>query len=35
VATLPRRVSRWLEADLPREVERRFGMPVTTIVMKL
>lgn len=35
VATLPRRVSRWLEADLPREAERRFGIPVTTIVMKL
>ena len=35
VATLPKRVSRWLEADLPRQAERRFGVPVTTIVMKL
>ena len=35
VATLPRRVSRWLEADLPHEAERRFGVPVTTIVMKI
>jgi hypothetical protein len=35
VATLPQRVSRWLEADLPRQAERRFGVPVTTIIMKL
>jgi hypothetical protein len=35
VATLPRRVSRWLEADLPREAERRFGIPVTIILMKV
>ena len=35
VATAPRRVSRWLEADLPGEAERRFGIPVTTILMKL
>ena len=35
VATLPRRVSRWLEAGLPQKAERRFGVPVTTIVMKL
>ncbi|WP_214369321.1 hypothetical protein [Pseudonocardia sp. H11422] len=34
VATLPRRISRWLKADLPHQVERRFGMPVTTIVTK-
>jgi hypothetical protein len=32
VATLPRRVSRWLGADLPHQAERRFGLPVTTIV---
>lgn len=32
VATLPRRVSRWLRADLPHQAERRFGLPVTTIV---
>jgi GABA permease len=32
VATLPRRVSRWLRADLPRQARRRFGLPVTTII---
>jgi len=32
VATLPRPVSRWLRAGLPRRVQRRFGLPVTTIV---
>jgi hypothetical protein len=32
VATLPRRVSRWLRADLPHQAERRFGLPVTTII---
>jgi GABA permease len=31
VATLPRRVSRWLGADLPHQAERRFGLPVTAI----
>jgi hypothetical protein len=35
VATLPRHVSRWLDADLPHEAERRFRLPVTTIVMKV
>ncbi len=34
VATLPRPMSRWLQADLPRQAERRFGLPVTTIVME-
>lgn len=34
VATLPRRFSRWLKADLPHQAERRFGLPVTTIVTK-
>jgi GABA permease len=34
VATLPRRISRWLVADLPRQAERRFGLPVTTIITK-
>jgi hypothetical protein len=34
MATLPRRVSRWLGADLPRQAERRFQLPVTTIVTK-
>jgi GABA permease len=32
VATLPRRVSRWLRADLSHQAERRFGLPVTTII---
>ncbi|MFI5615049.1 hypothetical protein [Amycolatopsis sp. NPDC051903] len=34
VATLPRRASRWLKADLPHQAERRFGLPVTTITAK-
>jgi hypothetical protein len=32
VTTLPRHVSRWLRADLPHQTERRFGLPVTTII---
>jgi hypothetical protein len=32
VATLPKRISRWLGSDVPHQVERRFGLPVTTIV---
>jgi hypothetical protein len=32
VATLPRRVSRWLRADLPHQAERRFRLPVTAII---
>jgi hypothetical protein len=32
VATLPRRVSRWLGADVPHRIERQFGLPVTTVV---
>jgi hypothetical protein len=32
VATLPRHVSHWLRADLPHQAERRFGLPVTTII---
>jgi len=35
VATLPRSISRWLAADFPAEAERRFGLPVTTIIMKV
>lgn len=35
VATLPRRISRWLDADVPDRAERRFGLPLTTIVMRL
>ena len=34
VATLPRRISRWLGADLPRQAERRFGLPVTIIITR-
>ncbi len=34
VATLPRRLSRWIRADLPRQAERRFRLPVTTITAK-
>ena len=32
VTTLPQHVSRWLRADLPHQAERRFGLPVTTII---
>ena len=34
LSTLPRRVSRWLGADLPHQVERRFGVPVTTVIAR-
>ncbi len=34
MATLPRRISHWLGADLPSQAERRFRLPVTTIVTK-
>ncbi len=34
VATLPRRFSRWLRADLPSQAERQFKLPVTTVVTK-
>ncbi len=34
VAAMPRHVSRWLRADLPRQAERRFGLPVTTIITR-
>ena len=32
MATLPQHVSRWLRADMPHEAQRRFGLPVTTII---
>ncbi len=34
VAALPRQLSRWLRADLPHRAERRFGLPVTTIITR-
>jgi nucleotide-binding universal stress UspA family protein len=34
VATLPKRVSRWLGSDVPNQIERRSGLPVTTIVSR-
>jgi hypothetical protein len=34
VATLPRHLSRWLRADLPHRAERRFGLPVATIITR-
>jgi hypothetical protein len=32
VSTLPPGLSRWLKQDLPHRVERRYKMPVTTII---
>ena len=32
MTTLPKPVSRWLRADLPHQAQRRFGLPVTTII---
>jgi hypothetical protein len=32
VTTLPQHISRWLRSDLPHQAERRFGLPVTTII---
>lgn len=32
ISTLPAVFSRWLRMDLPRRAERRFGLPVTTVV---
>ena len=34
VATLPRHLSRWLRADLPHRAERRFRLPLTTIITR-
>lgn len=31
VSTLPQELSRWLAADLPAELRRRFGIPVTVV----
>ena len=32
LSTLPSGISRWLHKDLPRRVEQRFGLPVTTVI---
>ncbi|MBA3287386.1 MAG: hypothetical protein H0U21_05080 [Acidimicrobiia bacterium] len=32
LSTLPPGVSRWLRLDLPRRVEQRFALPITTVV---
>ena len=32
LSTLPPGASRWLKQDLPRRIERRFNLPVTTII---
>jgi len=32
VATLPRRVSRWLRSDLPHQAGRRFNLPVIMVL---
>jgi nucleotide-binding universal stress UspA family protein len=34
LSTLPHRVSRWLQADLPHQVERRWNVPVTTVISR-
>jgi len=34
LSTLPQRVSRWLQADLPSQVERRWNVPVTTVISR-
>lgn len=31
LSTLPKGVSRWLHLDIPRQVERRFHLPVTVV----
>lgn len=34
VSTLPRGLSKWLEADLPSEIERRYRLPVIVVEAK-
>lgn len=34
ISTLPPLLSKWIRADLPRQVRRRFGLPVTVIISK-
>jgi hypothetical protein len=35
VSTLPSGVSHWLRLDLPKRLERKYHMPVTTVTMRL
>jgi hypothetical protein len=32
MTTLPQHVSRWLKADVPHQAQRRFGLPVATLI---
>lgn len=32
ISTLPHNISKWLRIDLPRRVEKRFGIPVTHVI---
>jgi hypothetical protein len=34
VSTLPQPISKWLAMDLPHRLQRRFDLPVTTVVAK-
>jgi hypothetical protein len=34
VTTLPNGLSKWLEVDLPKALEHRFGLPVTVLTAK-
>jgi len=34
LSTLPEPISKWLGMDLPHRLQRRFGLPVTTIISK-
>jgi hypothetical protein len=34
LSTLPKPMSRWLAMDLPHRLQRRFGLPVTTVTTK-
>jgi hypothetical protein len=34
VSTLPQPISRWLAMDLPHRLQRRFNLPVTTVIAK-
>jgi len=32
MTTLPQHISRWLKADVPHQAQRRFRLPVTTLI---